>query len=246
MMRHSQARGFTLIELMVAISIFAVLTIAGWQVFNNLIKVRERTSIKAEQLAAIQEAYEQLSRDFSQALARPVQINGNSEAAFYLSSNEFHLTRTGVIDPLQLGTSPLARVQYLLVQGQLIRQSYAQVDQSGNLVPSKTVLLSKVTDWTVTALDTGSTQTWPIDNTVSTTPGTPTGNNKLPLAVQVTLTVNGTPLRWLFAMLPNMPQPVAAVPNGTNNPASAPAAANAAVTSGAEANSSTTITRDGH
>ncbi len=239
-----RSRGFTLIELMVAISIFAVLTVAGWQVFNNLIKVRERTSIKAEQLAAVQEAYEQLSRDFSQVIARPVAIANATEAAFYLNNNEFHLTRTGIIDPLQQGVSPLARVQYMLVQGQLIRQSYAQVDQSGNLIPTKTVLLNHVTDWNVTALDSGNTPNWPVENP-QTTAQNPSGNIKLPLAVQVTLTADGQPLRWLFALLPNLPQPNAA-PNG-NNPSGTPGVTNAAnSTSGLQGDAKTATTRDGN
>lgn len=242
MMRKMQL-GFTLIELMVSIAIFAVLTLAGWQVFNNLIQVRERTAVKAEQLAAIQEAYEQLSRDFNQALARPATIGNNAEAAFYLNSNEFHLTRTGVIDPLKLGIAPIERVQYLVVQGQLIRQSYPQVDQSGNLIPSKTVLLSNVTDWTVTTLDKSTSSTWPLEENQTPPPaGQPlTGNSTLPMAVQITLTVNTQSLRWLFPMLPNLPQ-LAAVAGGTNtNGASTPT-----VTTAVASGSTTTITRDEH
>ncbi len=241
-MSRKSHHGFTLIELMVAVAIFAVLTLMGWQVFNNLIQVRERTSAKAEQLGAVQETYEQLSRDFSQALARPVMISSAAEPAFYLSNNEFHLTRTGVIDPLQLGIAPMERVQYLLQQGKLIRQSYAQVDQSGNLVPNKTELLSNVSDWNVTTLDKRTSTTWPIDNpSPPTTAGqVPMGNNTLPMAVQITLTVNGQPLRWLFPMLTNLPQAPIATGNNPTNPASTPAVTTAA------SDSTTTITRDGH
>lgn len=216
-MTHVKDKGFTLIELLVAMAIFAVLTLSGWQVFNNLILVRERTTIKAEQIASIQEAYLQLARDFVQALPRPAAIGNTVEPAFLLQNNVFHLTKTGVIDPLQQGVSPLERVYYSVEQEQLIRHAIAQVDQDGNLVPTKTVLLNHVKDWTVSALDTSTNTTWPINNsTPATSTGqTAAGDTTLPKAVQITLTVNGQPLRWLFALLNNLPQPDAQ--NGANN-----------------------------
>jgi general secretion pathway protein J len=214
-------KGFTLIELVVAMAIFAVLTLSGWQVFNNLIKVRERTTIKAEQISAIQEAYEQLSRDFAQAIPRPAAIGNSVEPAFLLQNNVFHLTKTGVIDPLQQGVSPLERVYYSVEQEQLIRHAVAQVDQDGNLVPTTTVLLNHVTDWTVSALDTSTNTTWPINNSTPapSTGQTAAGDVTMPKALQITLTVSGHPLRWLFALVNNLPQPTA---NGSTNPNGTP------------------------
>lgn len=215
---HIKNKGFTLIELVVAMAIFAVLTLSGWQVFNNLIKVRERTTIKAEQIAAIQETYEQLSRDFAQAIPRPAAIGNTVEPAFLLQNNVFHLTKVGVIDPLQQGISPLERVYYSVEQEQLIRHAVAQVDQNGNLVPTKTVLLNHVTDWTVSALDSGTNTVWPVNNSTSATATgqTAVGSTTLPTAVQLTLKVNGQSLRWLFALVSNLPQPNTL--NGSNNP----------------------------
>ncbi|GAC1374740.1 MAG: type II secretion system minor pseudopilin GspJ [Aquirhabdus sp.] len=230
-MTHTNNKGFTLIELVVAMAIFAVLTLSGWRVFDNLIKVRERTSIRAEQIAAIQETYEQLSRDFAQTIPRPAAIGNTVEPAFLLQNNVFHLTKTGVIDPLQQGVSPLERVYYSVEQEQLIRHAVAQVDQNGNLVPTTTVLLNHVKDWTVGALDSSSNTAWPVNNS---TPATSTGQTAagdvtMPKAVQVSLTVNGQPLRWLFALVNNLPQPNTATgstnPNGTPVTGGASAAA---------------------
>ena len=36
--------GFTLVELLVAIAIFAVLSALGWKVFDYLIKIKERNT----------------------------------------------------------------------------------------------------------------------------------------------------------------------------------------------------------
>jgi len=56
-------RGFTLVELLVAIAIFAALSALGWKVFDYLIKVKERNSIHEQNLARLQEAYQQILRD---------------------------------------------------------------------------------------------------------------------------------------------------------------------------------------
>ena len=52
---HKRA-GFTLVELLVAIAIFAVLSALGWKVFDYLIKVKERNAQHEQKLANLQQA----------------------------------------------------------------------------------------------------------------------------------------------------------------------------------------------
>ena len=49
-------RGFTLLELMVAMAIFAMLSVAGWQVFDSVNRARERAQFHADNLAVLQYA----------------------------------------------------------------------------------------------------------------------------------------------------------------------------------------------
>ena len=63
-----QQRGFTLLELMVAMSIFAMLAVAGWQVFDSVNRARERAQFHADNLAALQYAYLQLQQDMGQII----------------------------------------------------------------------------------------------------------------------------------------------------------------------------------
>ncbi|MES1965097.1 prepilin-type N-terminal cleavage/methylation domain-containing protein [Psychrobacter sp. AH5] len=62
-------RGFTLLELMVAMAIFAMLAVAGWQVFDSVNRARERAQLQADNLAVLQYAYLQLQQDMSQIIA---------------------------------------------------------------------------------------------------------------------------------------------------------------------------------
>ena len=60
--------GFTLLELMVAMAIFAMLTVAGWQVFDCVNRARERAQFHADNLAVLQYAYLQLQQDMNQMI----------------------------------------------------------------------------------------------------------------------------------------------------------------------------------
>ncbi|WP_324033801.1 PulJ/GspJ family protein [Psychrobacter sp. TAE2020] len=64
-----QQRGFTLLELMVAMVIFAALAISGWQVFDSVNRARERAQLQADNLAVLQYAYLQLQQDMGQVIA---------------------------------------------------------------------------------------------------------------------------------------------------------------------------------
>lgn len=62
-------RGFTLLELMVAMSIFAMLAVAGWQVFDSVNRARDQAQVHADNLAVLQYAYLQMQQDLQQVVA---------------------------------------------------------------------------------------------------------------------------------------------------------------------------------
>ncbi|MEL0619038.1 type II secretion system protein GspJ [Psychrobacter proteolyticus] len=78
-MRHQ--RGFTLLELMVAMAIFAMLAVAGWQVFDGVSRARERAQFHADNLAVLQYAYLQLQQDMGQIIPYQAAITQSVSAA---------------------------------------------------------------------------------------------------------------------------------------------------------------------
>ena len=81
-----EQRGFTLLELMVAMAIFAMLAVAGWQVFDSVNRARERAQFHADNLAVLQYAYLQLQQDMGQII--PYQaVNTQNDNALTNASN---------------------------------------------------------------------------------------------------------------------------------------------------------------
>ncbi|WP_218690137.1 type II secretion system protein GspJ [Psychrobacter sp. BF1] len=82
-----QQRGFTLLELMVAMVIFAALAISGWQVFDSVNRARERAQLQADNLAVLQYAYLQLQQDMGQVIAYQAASSQNSQVANNANNN---------------------------------------------------------------------------------------------------------------------------------------------------------------
>ena len=80
--------GFTLLELMVAMAIFAMLAVAGWQVFDGVNRARERAQFHADNLAVLQYAYLQLQQDMNQMIPyQAVDTQGANSLINNVSTN---------------------------------------------------------------------------------------------------------------------------------------------------------------
>lgn len=72
---HGSA-GFTLVELLVALLLFALISLAGVGLVETVIRVQERTEGRGERLAELQRARFLLAADLEQIIAGPV-MEGN-------------------------------------------------------------------------------------------------------------------------------------------------------------------------
>jgi general secretion pathway protein J len=65
--------GFTLLEMLVALAIFALLSVMSYGGLRSVMEQQAATELEAEQLGQLQKIYLLMQRDFEQAVPRAVR-----------------------------------------------------------------------------------------------------------------------------------------------------------------------------
>lgn len=159
--------GFTLLELMVAMAIFAMLAVAGWQVFDGVNRARERAQFHADNLAVLQYAYLQLQQDMNQIIpyqavdtqganslinnAATNNNNSNQENAPvpepFMSLDGAHISfvRFADPDPRYQSSASVQHIEYIFADERLIRRQYTSLAGGSDSISLDSVLLEGVT-----------------------------------------------------------------------------------------------------
>ena len=196
----STKKGFTLVELLVAIAIFAVLSALGWKVFDYLAKVKDRNAMHEANLEQLQESYQQILRDTMQAVPLTANIKGQQQPALVLQNGRFNFSKTGVTDPLQQGISPHERVeyQYRADEKKLYRLKYRNLHQTGNDQPESSVMLDEVEAFEIVVLNPNELSSWPESSVDSQQTEQ---LRMLPKGIKINLTVRDVQYEWIFSLL---------------------------------------------
>lgn len=189
-------KGFTLIELMVALAIFAMLSAAGVMLLSGSVRAQGAVKAKLDDLAAVQRAAALMTVDLAQAVPRISRTEeGTLAPAFYArgttgdpAAPALQFVRTGWDNPDARARSSLQKLEYALVGGRLERRGYPLVD--GAPAAAASVLIDGVTaaQFRFRSPD----GTWRDDWAVS-------DPAPLPRAIELTIVRRGgDPLRMVF------------------------------------------------
>lgn len=143
--------GFTLLEMLVALAVFAMLSLGGYQMLHGLSLSASTSSKHSQQMAALERTFALMGADFRQAVftkLRGVKGQGVAGGAHWLGSEQggISLVRIGWrnIGAKEL-RSQVLRVGYLVDrEGDLIRQFYRHLNPSAQQQPIRQKLLSNV------------------------------------------------------------------------------------------------------
>lgn len=171
-------QGFTLIELMIALVIFAMLALAGWQIMDSLTKSRERGYQHQKSLSQLDYAYLQLSQDLAQTsnyVAVPIlsatandTVSTNRAAitpTFVLNASQISFIRFAAPDPRYQPSPMLAKIQYSVAGETLTKRRFYQLDDN-NENPATSVLLTGIKDASWRALTPDAVSVFPDEATL--------------------------------------------------------------------------------
>ncbi len=182
-MSQQRVKGFTLLEMLLALAVFAALSISAFQVLQGGIRAHELSQDKVRRMAELQRAGSQMERDFTQMIPRHCRGNDGLllAAPHLLNSDDWGIsfTRNGWLNPAgMLPRSELQWVGYRVQQQKLERLSYFHVDHPSGFSPDVRVMLDGVHAFRLRFFVNGSWQaSW--DST-----------GILPQAVEVTLVMD--------------------------------------------------------
>lgn len=151
-------RGFTLIEILVAVAITAILAVMAFGAMQQALDNRERVRAEGERLRAVQGALRTMVQDFSQMMPRPVREpsgEGFQPALRSASATEVTFTRGGWMNAAGVERSTLQRVRYALREGALWRDYWTVLDAQLQPEPVARELLKDVTDFRVRYMNDG-------------------------------------------------------------------------------------------
>jgi general secretion pathway protein J len=190
-------KGFTLLELLVAITIFAIVSILAMSGYNQLVHQREIAATTMERVRNVQRCVMRMSQDLEQLVARPIRdaTSATDIPALVAGDNGadvLEFTRAGWSNPTGINRSTMQRVRYRFVDNKLYRDYWSTLDRTLNTVPVEVQMLDKVTAITFRYMDSMRQwqTTWP-PTAASASNGARAAlvPRDLPVAVEVTLTL---------------------------------------------------------
>jgi general secretion pathway protein J len=138
-------RGFTLIEILVALVVFAAMAAITWGALSQIARARSALAAEQDRFAAVVLTMTDLERDLRQAISRPVRGNyGEPVPALLGNADRIELSRLGFANPRAEPRSNIERVLYNIDNKTLRRGRYAVLDRAAGSVPEWRELLDQV------------------------------------------------------------------------------------------------------
>jgi general secretion pathway protein J len=116
-------RGFTLLEMLLALALFALLSLAGYQLLQGSVRVQQQSQQHTQQLSELSRLFALLEQDLKHALILPSAVL-LKQAAFRAQDQDILLqfTRRNWLNPLHEPRSALQQVRWQFTQHTLSRQ----------------------------------------------------------------------------------------------------------------------------
>lgn len=184
-------RAFTLIEVLVALAVFGVMSLLAYMSLGQTLSNADLLTMRMNRLQSVQKTMSYLSNELLQTVPRSIRADLGDvpiEALQSSFASEFalQLTHGGWPNSANLPRSTLQRTAYRIEEGELLRFHWNVLDRTVNNVPVRTVMLDEVSSLTFRFLQSNGdwSDQWPP---LASQTGATTSN--LPRAVEILLTL---------------------------------------------------------
>jgi general secretion pathway protein J len=189
-----KARGFTLLELLVAISVLSVVSVIAWRGLDSLVATRERLEPEVDETRAMLVAFGQMERDLSQVVNPAFLGLASSPLNVRPADGAMMIEVARVAASVPDRATEVQTVYYRVVDGTLVRQAtpplpHFQPSNSEGIENAR--LIGNVRSMDVRVWRTGVGWVLPGETTEGTAaPGVPapSGRNQPAPGIEVTLT----------------------------------------------------------
>lgn len=146
--------GFSLLELLVSLSVFALIAAIAYGGLNSILTMHEHTQQDNKRLAALQISFHRLAEDIAQFIPRTIQNQyGDRLPALEGDEQSLAFTRAGWANSRAQQRSQLQRVHYYVDERQLWRSHWLHLDRAGDAEPREIPLLQQVEALEIRYLD---------------------------------------------------------------------------------------------
>ena len=187
-MRRFWHSGFTLIEVLVAMAIFGVLSTLAYMTLGQTLSNSDMLTERMDRLQSVQRTMSYLSTELIQAAPRSIRgdLGGSKPALISDFGAEFALemTHNGWPNSAGVPRSTQQRTAYRIEDEELIRYHWNVLDRTVNNIPVATVMLENIQSLTFRFLQQNGewVEQWPPTGSQSAT-----ATNLLPRAVTIVL-----------------------------------------------------------
>lgn len=189
--------GFTLIEMIVALAVFAVLGVVAYGGLARVLDGGERTQTQANRLGEVQRALWAMKRDLEQVVRRasrdPFGERRPALESGFGGEYIVRFSRGGWTNPAQLPRAEIQRVQYRLTDEGLLMRDAHRFPDPGRVEPfQERILLEEVEDLEIRFLPEPGRQGRDLQWVQDWPPLANTGGQQLeqlPVAVELTVTL---------------------------------------------------------
>lgn len=160
-----KTNGFTLIEILVALMIFAIIGVLAARSLQSIIQLHHQIKQENQKITRLMIGMTLIRRDIENAIYQQVrQGDASDENAFVGSKTQLLFMRTGLLNPFAtLRQSSIETVEYLLQGNHLVRLSF-NLNAINTAQPTKQILFDHIQSihWQYISSDGKTSFVWPM------------------------------------------------------------------------------------